>query len=92
MLPEIEFVFPLHKESDSGMRVLALEQQAWERGESFPANMSDLLGLVRSNHVFSAKADEILILPPGSQVKRGLCLRVWGKIPLRRNGVRPEPV
>lgn len=81
MLPEIEFVFPLHKESDSGMRVLALEQQAWERGESFPANMSDLLGLVRSNHVFSAKADEILILPPRVAGEAGLMLAGMGKDP-----------
>ncbi|MCA1796260.1 MAG: leucyl aminopeptidase [Desulfuromonadaceae bacterium] len=81
MLPEVEFIYPSHKDVGNGMRVVALEQKAWERGESFPPDMADQLALLRTNHVFSAKADEVLILPPRVAGEAGLMLAGLGEDP-----------
>ena len=81
MLPKVDFIFPPHKETGSAPRVIALEQKAWERGESFPPDMADQLGLARSGRVFSAKANEVLFLPPRVAGEAGLILAGLGKAP-----------
>lgn len=81
MLPKVDFIFPSHKETGRAPRVIALEQKAWERGESFPPDMADQLGLARSSRVFSAKADEVLLLPPRVAGEAGLILAGLGEAP-----------
>ena len=81
MLPEIGFIYPHQKMADHGPRVVALEQKTWERGDSFPPDMADQLGLARSSRVFSAKADEVLFLPPRVVGEAGLILVGLGEAP-----------
>jgi leucyl aminopeptidase len=81
MLPELDFIYPPQNETGCGSRVVALEQKEWERGENFPPDMSDQLVLVRSSRVFSAKADEVLFLPPRVTGEAGLILSGLGKDP-----------
>lgn len=81
MLPEIDFVYPPQKQAGCGPQVIVVGKKAWEHGENFPPAMSDQLGLARRSRVFSAKADEVLFLPPQVVDGESLILAGLGEEP-----------
>lgn len=74
MLPQIDFIYSSRSEMGTAVRVVAVDKNAWERGESFPPDMSDQLTLVRNTRLFSADEDEVLFLPPRIPTEGGLIL------------------
>jgi leucyl aminopeptidase len=81
MLPIIKVTYPPLKKAGLAPQVVAFEQNAWERGEGFPSELSERLNHARSNRAFSAKSNEVLFLPPIVTQEAGLILVGLGENP-----------